>query len=98
MYVNNAQIQKVLELHLHKVYSLPSSQSVSSTRGLDELILSSKATEMQDIKQAVSALPETRSDLVRDLRSKIDSGLYDPANQDIAESMFKSAIENWGKA
>jgi len=92
VYVNNAQIQKVLELHLHKVYSTQSRPSISSARGLDELVLSSRATEMQEIKQAVSSLPDMRANIVQDIRSKVSSGTYEINGRDIAESMFDLAI------
>lgn len=98
MYVDNAQIQKVLELHLHKVYSTQNSPAISSARGLDELILSSRATEMQEIKQAVTALPDMRTNLVQDIKSKVSSGTYKASDRDIAESMFNMATETRRKA
>ncbi|MEN6521540.1 MAG: flagellar biosynthesis anti-sigma factor FlgM [Armatimonadota bacterium] len=96
MYVNNAQINKVLELHLHKVYSTQGISAASSTGKPDELILSSRMTEMQDVKQAISALPDMRTDLISGLRSKIESGTYNSGSQDIADCMMRSTIKNLG--
>ncbi|MEN6372150.1 MAG: flagellar biosynthesis anti-sigma factor FlgM [Armatimonadota bacterium] len=97
MYVNNAQINSVLELHLHKVYSVQNKPAISaSMRPADELVLSSRATEMQDIKQAMSALPDVRTDLVDNIKSKVEAGAYDSSNQDIADCMLRSIIGNLG--
>lgn len=92
VHISNAQIQKVLELHLHKVNKLQEKPASSSSRGPDQLILSGKAAEMQKIKQHITGLPQVRANLVQELQQKLDSEQYHADSTELAESMFSSAI------
>jgi flagellar biosynthesis anti-sigma factor FlgM len=97
VYINNAEIHKVLEVHLHKVYGTKSKAGISSTKGPDQLILSPKATEMQQAKQVISSMPEVRDDLVQNLRAKLQAGTYNTEEQNTAGNMLDSAIRNLRK-
>ena len=90
MHISNAQIQKVFELHMHKVRALDIrfADPVSSP---DQLSLSRQATEMQHIKQYISGLPDVRHEKVRDLRGTIQEETYQVSNYDLASAMFASA-------
>jgi len=93
VHINNAQIQKVLELHLHKVYSTQTKTGISASRKADELVLSSKATELQQVKQTVTEMPDTRASLVQSLKQKVQSGTYCIDEQSIADSMLDTITE-----
>jgi flagellar biosynthesis anti-sigma factor FlgM len=93
VHISNSQIQKVLELHLHKVNRLQEKPTSSSSRGPDQLILSGKAAEMQKIKQQITGLPQVRANIVQELRQKLDSGRYDADSTELVESMFSSAVD-----
>ena len=93
MHISNAQIQKIFELHLHKV-RVSGVRPGGPVRKPDQLTLSRQATEMQNIKQFVSALPDIRQDKVYELRRTIESGGYQVSDSDIASAMFASAMRD----
>lgn len=97
MYINNAYIQKVLDVHLHKVHSTQSKSGVGSAKSPDELILSEKATDMQQIKQVLAGLPEVRTSLVQDLKHKVQSGAYQINEDETADSVVSTICQNIGK-
>jgi flagellar biosynthesis anti-sigma factor FlgM len=97
VYINNAEIHKVLEVHLHKVYDTKCKASTSATKGPDQLILSPKAAELQLAKQAISGVSDTRDDLVQSLKAKLQSGTYNVEERNIASNMFDLAIQNLRK-
>ena len=91
MHISNGQIQKVLELHLHKVYATRGGSGPGFATGADELILSTRAAEMQQLKQAVARSPEIRSGLVQDLKQKVQSGNYQIDPQGLAAEIVDAA-------
>jgi flagellar biosynthesis anti-sigma factor FlgM len=93
VYVSNAEMQKVLETHLHKVYKTREKSGTSSGHGPDELILSTKATEMQQIRQQVASLPDTRTGIVQSLKHRIEAGSYSVSEDDLAGKMLSAALQ-----
>jgi hypothetical protein len=87
MLIANAQVQKVYELHLHKVYN-PQVRFTDPVSGPDKLTLSGRANEIQAIKSYVSTLSDTRSDMVGSLRTMVSKGTYQPSDQDTASAMI----------
>lgn len=57
----------------------------------DRLTLSRKATEVQQIKQALATMPSTREGVVRDLSRKLQSGDYKVNEQELADKMLDAA-------
>ena len=93
MHVSNAEIHKILECHLQKVYKVRETSGPDrSGRGPDELILSKKAEEMLQIKRQIASLPETRGRLVQNIKQIISSGSYSVDDQQVADKMIESAI------
>jgi len=90
MHISNTQIQKIFELHLHKIH-VSSVRPGSPAREPDQLTLSRQATEMQNIKRFVSALPDIRQDKVCELRRTIETGGYQVSDGDIASAILTSA-------
>lgn len=62
--------------------------SGTSASNPDELVLSTKAVEMQRVKQAVADLPEVRSDVVNTLKQQLTTGAYSIDPQAIAEGLL----------
>ena len=50
---------------------------------------SSRAQEISRATSAVNNTPDTRDDLVKSLKSKVDSGTYNVSGSDIAEMMYR---------
>jgi len=88
MHISNAQIQKALELSLHRVHVVRPTGSCDSASQPDRLTLSRKATEVQQIKQALAAMPSTREGLVRNLSRKLRAGDYKVNEQELADKML----------
>ncbi len=98
MHISNAQLQKVLELHLHKVYATqPKSEAGMGSRA-DKLTLSRQAAEMQQIKQTLAQLPDTRENVVRDLKQKLRAGDYKISEEELAHKMFLIAQQGRTKS
>ena len=94
MHVSNAEIQKVLDLHLHRVYGLREAPKTSPAQGADELILSRKASDVQEIKRQVAGLPDTRAGVVKGFRSKVQAGDYKISESEVAEKMLAAALQS----
>jgi flagellar biosynthesis anti-sigma factor FlgM len=91
MHISNAQIQKALELSLHRVHVVRPAGSCESASQPDRLTLSRKATEVQQIKQALSTMPSTREGVVRNVSRKLRSGDYKVNEQELADKMLDAA-------
>lgn len=57
-----------------------------------EINLSTKAKDIQQLRDAVSQLPDVREDKVRELKDQVDSGAYDVNGQKIAEKMMSESL------
>jgi len=86
MLIANAQVSKVYELHLHKVYN-PQVRFTDPVSGPDKLTLSSRANEMQAVRDYVSALPDIRGDKVLAFQHMIGKGTYQPSDYDTASAI-----------
>jgi hypothetical protein len=94
MHISNAQIHKVLELHLHRVSGVHSPTGVNTAQQSDRLTLSRKATDMQDIKQLLARVPEMRVGVVNDFKNRVETGAYEVSELEVAENMMTSALLN----
>ncbi len=91
MHINNAEIHRVLSVHLNKVYGPANSTAIDGARRPDELILSPKAAEMQKVKQTIADLPDVRTSLINSIRSKIDAESYTFDSRDLADCIASAA-------
>jgi hypothetical protein len=97
VHINNAYIHKVLEVHLHKVHSREGKGKIEPGRAPDELVLSPKAADLQQVKQVIAELPETRIGMVRGIRNRVASGFYEPDAQELAQIIAGFAADKIGK-
>lgn len=56
--------------------------------GRDKVEISSHATDLKVAKEAVAGTPDTREDLVADIKSRIDSGSYSVDTGDFASVLL----------
>ena len=92
MQVSNAQLDKVLSLHLQRVYGAANASRAAATKGPDELILSQRASDAQDLKLRLSGLPKIRERVVEEFKLKVNAGDYKVSEMDVAEKMLTSAL------
>jgi flagellar biosynthesis anti-sigma factor FlgM len=90
MYISNAQIQKVMDVHLNKVYGPRGTTQAGGVSKSDELVLSSKAADMQSVKSALAQIPATRPEVVSSIKAAVDSGDYQIASDGLAASIMES--------
>jgi flagellar biosynthesis anti-sigma factor FlgM len=91
--VSNAHIQQIYELHLQRVGPVRNNSGATRTQGADQLVLSQKAGDIQQVKQKLASLPETRAGRVNDLRQKIQAGNYKVSVLDVAKEVLTAAIK-----
>jgi len=89
VYITNTKIEKVFQVHLHRVYQ-PARTFGNTTGHMDRLTLSKQAGEIQSIKQFVAGLPGVRESKVSHLKSTIQSGEYEIAGPKLAETIFET--------
>lgn len=53
--------------------------------------LSQSAQTINQARQAVDAVPDTRDDLVAKIKSQVDAGTYHVSSSDIADQMYRRA-------
>ena len=79
-----AQIQSMYNLgNQNKKVKTDTTRSFS-----DQLQISSIGKDIQTAKQAVAAASDVRTDLVGDIKSKIDAGTYSVDSDSLAEKLF----------
>ncbi len=93
MHIANAQVNKVFELHLHKVYSAQFRPTDALSRP-DKLTLSGRANEIQAIKSHISMLPDIRNEAIRPLQQQISKGNYQPSDFDTASAIIAGVARN----
>ena len=60
----------------------------SSKSFSDQLQISSVGKDIQTAKKAVDGVPDVRTDIVKDLKAKIDAGTYNVDSDSFAEKLF----------
>ncbi len=55
----------------------------------DDLSISSQAKDFQTVMKALKNVPDIRTDKVKNIEEKVDSGNYKVANKDIADKMIQ---------
>jgi len=54
--------------------------------------LSTKAKDIQQLRDAINRLPDIREDKVRELKEQVERGMYDVNGQKIAEKMVAESL------
>ncbi|ADD69234.1 Anti-sigma-28 factor FlgM family protein [Denitrovibrio acetiphilus DSM 12809] len=70
------------------------SPSASESNGGDSVSLSNSAKNAASITEAVKSSPEVRTELVQELKAKIESGQYNVSGRDIAEKLVQTAVDD----
>ena len=60
----------------------------------DQVVLSSEAKQMQEIKNAFNAIPDIREAKVAEIKAQIEDGTYTIDGEKIASKMIKEFILN----
>ena len=69
------------------------SQKVDGNAAPEEKVnLSTKARDIQQLRDAVSQLPDVREEKIRELKDKVDKGAYDVNGQKVAEKMVAESL------
>lgn len=93
MIVSNKQIQNILQLDRvnssKKKSPLKESTEVSKN---DSLVLSSRAQELNFVKEQVLKSPAVRADKIRDLKKQIEEGSYQVSGSDVAAKMLNQNL------
>lgn len=93
MIISNKQLQSILQLNqitgTRKRSDYPDPASVNKS---DSLVLSSKAQELQFVKEQVLKSPEIRAERISELKKRIQEGIYQVPSQDIALKMISRSL------
>jgi negative regulator of flagellin synthesis FlgM len=54
--------------------------------------LSTKAMDIKQLRDAINRLPDIREDKVRELKDKVERGIYEVDGQKIAEKMVVESL------
>ena len=91
--VDDAAIQAVQQYQKTEKVQEESGPKVGGSAAPEEKVnLSTKARDIQQLRDAVSQLPDVREDKVRELKDKVDKGAYDVNGQKIAEKMVSESL------
>ena len=88
---NHSNVNKAMQIYNNKsTEKLKKSKEVEGPK--DEIQLSDKAKEYQIAMRAFKNLPETRENLVNDLRNQISQGSYSVSGEEIADKIVASVL------
>jgi negative regulator of flagellin synthesis FlgM len=91
--VDDAAIQSVQQYQKTEKVQEESSPKVGGSAAPEEKVnLSTKAKDIQQLRNAVSDLPDVREDKVSELKDQVDTGTYDVNGQKIAEKMVSESL------
>ncbi|ABW20054.1 flagellar biosynthesis anti-sigma factor FlgM [Alkaliphilus oremlandii] len=88
---NHSNVNKAMQIYNNKsTEKLKKSKEVEGPK--DEIQLSDKAREYQIAMKAFKSLPETRENLVNELRNQITQGSYSVSGEEIADKIVASVL------
>ncbi|MGA3207219.1 MAG: flagellar biosynthesis anti-sigma factor FlgM [Syntrophales bacterium] len=91
--VDDAAIQAVQQYQKTEKVQEESSAKVDGSAAPEEKVnLSTKARDIQQLRDAVSQLPDVREDKISELKDQVDTGTYDVNGQKIAEKMVSESL------
>ncbi len=98
MKISNEEINRLMAL-------MPSERGGQQRRGSTEttatdygnaeaatIDISHRAQEIQQVKKAISQLPDVRADRVSVLKAQVESGTYNVSGEDIADLMIRRTL------
>jgi negative regulator of flagellin synthesis FlgM len=91
--IDDAAVQALQQYQkIDKVQNESNPKVDGSAAPEEKVNLSTKARDIQQLKDAVSQLPDVREDKVRELKDQVDRGAYDVNGQKIAEKMVSESL------
>lgn len=91
--VDDAAIQGIQQYQKTEKVQDEASPKVGGSAAPEEKVnLSTKARDIQQLRDAVNQLPDVREDKVRELKDKVDKGAYDVNGQKIADKMVSESL------
>ena len=91
--VDDAAIQAVQQYQKADKVQEESGPKVGGSAAPEEKVnLSTKARDIQQLRDAVSQLPDVREDKISELKDQVDTGTYDVNGQKIAEKMVSESL------
>ena len=91
--IDDAAVQALQQYQkIDKVQNESNPKVDGSAAPEEKVNLSTKARDIQQLKDAVSQLPDVREDKIRELTDQVDRGAYDVNGQKIAEKMVSESL------
>ncbi len=87
-------LNKANEAASKKKTSASSAESASSTSGSDSVSLSDGAKVLAGMKNTLASSSDVRTDLVADLKSRIENGTYNVSGRQIADKIVQTSVED----
>lgn len=99
MQIDPARLSQIVSSGIEKAGGVPATpeasaaegaqgaQAAAAPEGADRLVLSQQATEIRAAHEALAALPDTRAELVAQLKTEIEAGTYEVNPDAIAEKI-----------
>lgn len=92
MQISGSQLNKIYELHLHRVNTVSRTME-SGIVTSDRLTISSRAAEVQKIQQQVTAMSDVRQSKIQEIKTAVQEGRYEYTDREIASAIFRSAVQ-----
>ncbi|PLX71327.1 MAG: flagellar biosynthesis anti-sigma factor FlgM [Denitrovibrio sp.] len=89
----NLNLNKLKETEDRKKADKSDSSKESAKSG-DSVSLSSSATDVSNVKDAIKSSPDIRVELVSELKVKIENGQYNVSGREVAEKIVQTAIDD----
>jgi negative regulator of flagellin synthesis FlgM len=92
MIISNKQLQSILQLNQITGARKRSDYPDQAVNRTDSLVLSSRAQELQFVKEQVLKSPEVRAERISELKKQIQEGVYQVPSQDIALKIISRSL------
>ena len=91
--VDDAALQSIQQYQKSEKVQNESNQKVGGSAAPEEKVnLSTKARDIQQLRDAINQLPDVREDKVRELKDQVEKGTYDVNGQKVADKMVAESL------
>ncbi|HEX3048931.1 MAG TPA: flagellar biosynthesis anti-sigma factor FlgM [Bacillota bacterium] len=93
MIISNKQLQSVLQMNqVSETRKKINIHEVTSVKKADSLELSSRAHELQFVREQVLKSPDIRADRIGELKKQIQEGVYQVTGSEVAHKMIGRSL------
>ncbi|MCL6589537.1 MAG: flagellar biosynthesis anti-sigma factor FlgM [Firmicutes bacterium] len=93
MIISNKQLQSVLQMdRVSETRKKTNIHEVTSVKKTDVLELSSRAHELQFVREQVLKSPDVRADRIGELKKQIQEGAYQVSGSEVAHKMIGRSL------